>query len=47
LIVAGVQTSPLGAWPITIHLAALATLPGIFSLVCSPQTTPARSRVQE
>jgi hypothetical protein len=33
LIVADVQTFPLGAWPFTIPLAAFATLPGIFSLV--------------
>jgi len=33
LIVADVQTFPLGTGPVTIPLAAFATLPGIFSLV--------------
>jgi hypothetical protein len=33
LIVADVQTFPLGTWPFTIPLAAFAALPGIFALV--------------
>jgi hypothetical protein len=31
LIAADVQTFPLGSWPFTIPLTALAALPGIFS----------------
>jgi len=31
LIVADVETFPLGAWPVTIPLAAFAALPGIFA----------------